>query len=176
MNSLRLKTKAQRLFSLAGVKINGKNPWDIQVHNDKVYQKVLTQGSLGLGESYMDEWWDCKKLDELFYRISKTDLGSKARSVNLLFDVIKARIMNLQSKERVFEVGEKHYDAGNDLYKGMLDKRMVYTCGYWKNAKTLNEAQEAKLDLVCKKIGLKKGMKVLDIGCGPNQPVVKALG
>ncbi|MBU4141897.1 cyclopropane fatty acyl phospholipid synthase, partial [Patescibacteria group bacterium] len=69
-------------------------------------------------------------------------------------------------KSRAFLIGEKHYDLGNALYQNMLDERMIYSCGYWKNAKTLNEAQEAKLDLVCRKIGLKEGMKVLDIGCG----------
>jgi cyclopropane-fatty-acyl-phospholipid synthase len=72
----------------------------------------------------------------------------------------------MQSVRKAFEVGEKHYDIGNDLYSRMLDKRMVYTCGYWKEAQNLDQAQEAKLDLVCRKIGLKPGQKVLDIGCG----------
>jgi cyclopropane-fatty-acyl-phospholipid synthase len=63
-------------------------------------------------------------------------------------------------------VGEEHYDMGNELYKAMLDKRLTYTCGYWKNAKNLDEAQEAKLDLVCRKLNLKPGQRILDIGCG----------
>ena len=75
-------------------------------------------------------------------------------------------LLNLQSKARSGASVEAHYDIGNDLYTRMLDPRMVYTCGYWKNAKTLAEAQEAKLDLVCRKVGLKPGMRVLDLGCG----------
>ena len=72
----------------------------------------------------------------------------------------------MQGKSRSYEVGKKHYDIGNDLYKNMLDKRMNYSCGYWKKAKNLDKAQEDKLELICKKMMLKKGMKVLDIGCG----------
>ena len=63
-------------------------------------------------------------------------------------------------------MGIKHYDLGNDLYQAMLDKRMVYTCGYWKNASNLDDAQEAKLDLVCRKIGAHQGMRILELGCG----------
>ena len=80
--------------------------------------------------------------------------------------MLKAKILNLQNKKRSSEVIDKHYDLGNNLFQNMLDKRMVYTCGYWNKAKNLDEAQEAKLDLICKKIGLKPGMKILDIGCG----------
>ncbi|MBT4257721.1 cyclopropane fatty acyl phospholipid synthase [archaeon] len=166
MGSSKLKQKTQEILNLAKVKLNGKNPWDIQVHNEKFYQRVLAEGSLGLGESYMDGWWDCEELDQLFYRISKADLANKVKGRHFILDYLKARIINLQKGKKAFEVGRKHYDIGNDLYRQMLDKRMVYTCGYWKNANNLDSAQEAKLDLVCKKIGLKKGMKVLDIGCG----------
>jgi cyclopropane-fatty-acyl-phospholipid synthase len=72
----------------------------------------------------------------------------------------------LQKPSRAFEVGQKHYDLGNDLFIAMLDKRLNYTCGYWKNATNLDEAQEAKLELVCKKINLQPGMAVLELGCG----------
>jgi len=160
------KAKIKELLAHADVKINGSRPWDIQVHNEKFYQRVLAQGSLGLGESYMDGWWDCKQIDQMIYRILRAQIQNKVSRFNFITTSLKARLFNLQSKSKAFVVGEHHYDAGNDLYKLMLDKRMTYTCGYWKNAKTLDEAQEAKLDLVCKKIGLKPGMTVLDIGCG----------
>lgn len=155
------------LFKEAGIKINGKNPYDPRIHDKRFYKRVLTQGSLGLGESYMDGWWDCEKLDEFFnkllsFRIEK----SVKKNLPFLFEILVSKIFNLQSKGRAFNIGKKHYDIGNDLFKSMLDKRMVYTCGYWKEAKTLNQAQEAKLDLVCQKLGLKPGQKVLDIGCG----------
>ena len=155
------------LLASADVRINGDRPWDIQVHNPKFYTRVLAQGSLGLGESYMDGWWSCKKLDEFYWRIMRAELSKKVGfSTQLTFVMLKAKLMNLQSKSRAYEVGKKHYDTGNELYQHMLDKRMVYTCAYWKQVSTLDKAQEAKLDLVCKKIGLKKGMKILDIGCG----------
>ncbi len=162
----KLKQTAKNIFDIAGININGNNPGDIQVHDDRFYQRVLAQGSLGLGESYMDGWWDCKKLDDFFYKVLKADLSRKVKVKAVLYDVLKAKVINMQSKARAFEVGEKHYDVGNELYRNMLDKRMVYTCGYWKNADNLDDAQKSKLDLTCKKLKLKPGMKVLDIGCG----------
>src|SRR3989344_4857673 len=160
------KDRIVKLLSYADVKINGPRPWDIKVHNEKLYSRVLLGGNLALGEAYMDGWWDCKRIDELINKVLRTGLKNKIKSLNLALHWLTDSVLNLQSKSKAFEVGEKHYDAGNDLYKLMLAKRMVYTCGYWKNAKTLDKAQEDKLDLVCKKIGLKEGQKILDIGCG----------
>jgi len=164
--SNQLKQKVQKILDLVDVKIDGNRPWDIKVHNSKFYRKVLASGSMGLGESYMDGWWDCDKLDQFFTKILEVKLDWSVKSLSLVWEGIKANALNLQSKARAFQVGEKHYDIGNDLYSLMLDKRLVYSCGYWKKAKNLDQAQEAKLDLVCRKIGLKKGDKVLDIGCG----------
>ncbi len=162
-----LEKTIEDLLALSGVEINGPNPWDIQVHNDDFYRRVLTQASLGLGESYMDAWWDCEELDQFFYRIIRADLEHKVRgNWKLLLQALGARVLNLQSKRRAFQIGERHYDLGNELFENMLDKRMVYSCAYWKNAKTLDEAQENKLDLICQKIVLKPGIRVLDIGCG----------
>src|SRR3989344_2330266 len=155
------------LLAKADIRINGDRPFDIQVHDERLYARVLAQGSLGFGEAYMDGWWDSVAFDETMARLLLAKLDEAVHvSPALLWHFIKARVLNLQSRQRAFEVGEQHYDLGNDLYEAMLDKRMVYTCGYWENAKTLDEAQEAKLDLVCRKIGLKKGERVLDIGCG----------
>jgi cyclopropane-fatty-acyl-phospholipid synthase len=163
----RLKKTAEELLSLAEVVIDGTKPWDMKVHNDDFYRRVLSQGSLGLGESYMDGWWDCEELDEFFYRIIRADLEHKVRlNWRLLLKALWARIYNLQSEARAFQIGERHYDLGNDLFENMLDKRLVYSCGYWRDARDLDEAQENKLDLICRKIGLKSGMKILDIGCG----------
>lgn len=75
-------------------------------------------------------------------------------------------VFNLQNRRRSRAVGERHYDLGNDLYAAMLGERLVYSCGYWRQADDLDQAQLAKLDLVCRKLQLKPGMKVLDIGCG----------
>ena len=162
----KLKQTTKNIFAIADISINENRPWDIQVHDNRFYQRVLAQGSLGLGESYMDGWWDCEKLDEFFYRVLKADLSKKVKVKGVLLGILKAKAINMQSKARAFEVGEKHYDMGNELYQHMLDKQMVYSCGYWKDADNLDDAQEAKLELTCKKLNLKPGMKVLDIGCG----------
>lgn len=156
----------KELLGQADIQINGDRPWDIQVHDERLYQRILAQGSLGFGESYMDGWWDCDQIDELISRIFSANLTRHLRPAKMVWPYLKAKLTNRQSKSRAFQVGEAHYDIGNDLYERMLDKRMVYTCAYWKDAGNLDEAQEAKLDLVCKKIGLKAGDRVLDIGCG----------
>ena len=167
MSYLKQKALAQKLLDLADIKINGKRPWDIQIKNEDVYSRVFKNGSVGLGEAYMDGWWDAKELDTFFYKLLAAKIDRQMIDNKwLLLQLAKEKVYNFQSKSRARIVGEKHYDLGNDLYKLMLDKRMVYTCAYWKNAKNLEQAQEAKLDLVCRKLGLKKGMKVLDIGFG----------
>ncbi len=115
----------------------------------------------------MDGWWDCETLDQFFYKILKAELYNRVRNLkNLVWDVLRARLANPQKKSRAYEIGKHHYDIGNDLYRYMLDKRMVYSCACWDKAETLDEAQEAKLDLICRKIGLKPGQRILDIGCG----------
>lgn len=156
------------LAAKAGVTVGGSAPSDITVHDDRFYDRVLSGGSLALGESYMDGWWDAPALDAFMARLISARLEKSIRpTLALLFSFIMARLRNPQSRSRAFQVGEEHYDLGNDLYEAMLDTRMVYTCGYWDaGAENLNEAQEAKLDLVCRKIGLTKGDRILDIGCG----------
>lgn len=163
----RFKHFVQEILSDAGIVINGLQPWDIQVMNEGLYQRVFKEGSLGLGESYMDGWWECGKLDEFFCKVLAVNPEEKIRkNWKLLLHHMRSIILNKGRKSRAFRVGEKHYDIGNELYRLMLDKRMAYSCGYWKNAKTLDEAQEAKLELICRKLNLQPGMKVLDIGCG----------
>jgi cyclopropane-fatty-acyl-phospholipid synthase len=155
------------LFSYADVKINSSRPWDMQVYNKDLYRRVLKNGSLGLGESYMDGWWDAKELDAFFYKTLRAKLDKKIPGGWIIvIGVLIQTIFNSQRLSKSFEVGERHYDIGNDLYENMLDKRMVYSCGYWKNTSSLDEAQEAKLDLICRKLQIEEGMKVLDIGCG----------
>lgn len=154
-----------KLLAFADIVPGGGRPWDILVHDDALYGRVLSQGSLGLGESYMQGLWDCQALDQFFYRLLGADLNHKIKyNFTLAAHYIKNRFFNLQKKNKAFDL--KHYDIGNKLYSKMLDTRLTYTCGYWEKASDLDAAQEAKLELVCQKIGLKPGMKVLDIGCG----------
>jgi len=158
------------LLEDTGITINGSNSYDPHIHNEETYGRILRGGSLGLGESYMDGWWDVERIDEFIDRILRAGFDRKVRSPQLLANIVWAYLANLQSKRRAFQVAEEHYDIGNDLYEKMLDKRMTYTCGYWSppagEAKTLDEAQEAKLDLICRKLGLKGGERILDVGCG----------
>lgn len=158
---------ANEMLSLAGVQINGERPFDIQVQDPRFYKRVLQHGSLGLGESYMDGWWDCERLDILFQRIVAAGLESKLpQHLKDLFSIATARVLNLQSKRRAWIVGEKHYNLGNDLFRAILDPYMQYSCGYWKDATTLEQAQKDKLKLICEKLQLESGMRLLDVGCG----------
>jgi cyclopropane-fatty-acyl-phospholipid synthase len=154
----------REMLAGAGVTVGGAAPWDIQVHDPRVFGRVLSDGILGVGESYVDGWWDCEALDQMIDRVTRARIDFGANWA-VLVHVAKARVLNLQAS-RAFEVGERHYDVGNDLYRAMLGPRMVYTCAYFRDADTLDAAQEAKLDLVCRKIGLRPGMRVLDLGCG----------
>jgi cyclopropane-fatty-acyl-phospholipid synthase len=139
-----MKNTVRRLLEHADIRLNGNRRWDLQVHEEAFYRRVVAGGSLALGETYMDGWWDCEALDEFFYRIFRADIPEKAHtSWPLLWQRLKAHLLNLQNKSRAYEVGEQHYDRGNDLFRRMLDKRMVYSCGYWKEADTLEEAQDA---------------------------------
>ncbi len=162
----RFRRTVEALLAEADVTLNGNRPWDIHVYNDRFYSRVLAEGSMGLGESYMDGWWDCEKLDEFFCRILRAHLDEKVKPLKMVFSSLFARVYNFQTPSRSFKVGETHYDIGNDLYARMLDKLMIYSCAYWKGAATLDEAQEKKLDLIARKLELKPGMKVVDIGCG----------
>jgi cyclopropane-fatty-acyl-phospholipid synthase len=155
------------ILAFAGIAINGSMPWDIHINDERFYERVMVDGSLGLGESYMDGWWDCDQVDEFFSRIMPMDPQKKIRNDwHLLSRSLFASLVNPGRKSRAFVIGEKHYDIGNDLFTKMLDKRMVYSCGYWEDALTLDEAQEKKLDLTCRKLGLDPGDRILDIGCG----------
>lgn len=128
-------------------------------------------GMYDLGESYMRGDWNTSDLFGLLFTVMTGDdrvpVTLKKFSPRLIASLIKDRLMNLQIGERAFEVAKRHYDLGNDLFSKMLDKSsMSYTCGYWRNARTLDEAQVNKVDLLCKKLKLQPGMRVLDIGCG----------
>jgi len=155
------------IMEASGVTINGDRKLDPQVHHPDLAKRVFAEGMIAMGESYMDGWWDCEALDEMITEAMKdrnhTRLWNKKKMV---VQILKARLYNFQKKSRAFEVGERHYDIGNDLFEKMLDPTMNYSCGYWKDATTLEQAQIAKMDLICKKAKLEKGMKVLDIGCG----------
>lgn len=155
-----------RLLARAGIRINGSRPWDIQVHEPRFYRRLLWQGTLGLGDSYVEGWWDVARLDSFFERLIRAQIDRGFFNLPRLINAVGAALRNAQDRMRARRVGAVHYDLSPRFYARMLDSRMVYTCGYWPGASTLDAAQEAKLELVCAKIGLAPGMRVLDIGCG----------
>jgi cyclopropane-fatty-acyl-phospholipid synthase len=157
----------EELLSAAGITINGSRACDIKVHNPALFKRILQEGSLGFGESYMDGWWDCERLDGLFTRILQAGVDERLpKNLSDIARIAYARLFNRQSRKRAWQVGKEHYDIGNDLFRAMLDPYMQYSCGYWKDAETLEQAQLAKLKMICEKLQLKPGMSLLDIGCG----------
>lgn len=163
---------AQDLLTPAGITLDGQNSWDPQIHDERVFDRLFADGVIAVGESYMDGWWDVADMPEMMARAMRSRQAHEIvmlKQLPLVFNILRNKVFNLQSKERAWQVGEQHYDIGNDLYGRMLDSRLTYSCGYWNGsppAADLDAAQEAKLDLICKKIGLKAGDRVLDIGCG----------
>jgi len=157
----------QRYLDMAGITLNGDKPYDMRIHNEEAYRRILRDGSIGLGETYMEGWWDCDRLDEFAYYMTKADVGGKFK-YNLKFKLkaLLPRLFNMQTLRLSRRVSDQHYDIDNELYEYMLGPTMSYTCAYWKNAKTLDEAQLNKLDLECRKLYLKPGETVLDLGCG----------
>lgn len=159
----------QQLFEHAGIRLNGDQPWDMKIHDQVFFQKMFSKWELGLGESYMDGDWDCDQLDEFFFRVTSHDLEQTVvgpAKIRFFLEILRQKFFNLQTRERVFQVGEQHYDIGNDLFESMLDSHLMYSCGYWEHATNLEEAQLHKLDLICRKLELKPGERLLDIGCG----------
>ena len=159
----------EHLLALAGVHVNGPERWDVQVHDARMYRRAMRQGTLGLGESYMDGDWDCDALDELFARLMRVDVDREVLGLTRwrgLAQVLRHRWLNLQSQTRAFKVGQHHYDAGNDMFERMLDSRLIYSCAYWEYAQDLEQAQADKLEMICRKLDLQPGMSLLDVGCG----------
>ena len=161
------KTYVTEMAGIAGIQIGGDRPWDIQVHNEKFYERTLQDQSLGFGESYMEGWWDSQAVDQCIYHLLKANIEANFHpTFDFYWTYLKAKLFNRQDRSGSMDVIHRHYQLGNDLYVDMLGPSMAYSCGYWKNAKNLDEAQFAKFDLIARKLGMKPGMTVLDIGCG----------
>lgn len=161
-----LRERFARLLARAGVALDGGRPCDVRVCDERLFRRVALQGTLGLGEAYVDGWWECERLDELAARLLGADVDRSLASLAGAWSEIAARLVRLPRLARDLETGPRHQDVGNDLFCAMLGARRVATCGYWKDAHTLDEAQEAALDLICRKLQLKPGMRVLDLNCG----------
>ncbi|MGH8535330.1 MAG: cyclopropane fatty acyl phospholipid synthase [Gammaproteobacteria bacterium] len=145
------------------VRINGNRPHDIRVHHRRFYRRVLWNYSLGIGEGYMDGDWSCEDLEGMLTRCLQ--MVTTSQNVSIVSG-LQHTLFNMQTILKSRRSAERHYDIGNDLYEAMLDPYMQYSCGYWKDAATLEDAQLAKMDLICRKLRLERGIKVLDVGCG----------
>ncbi|WP_029041017.1 cyclopropane fatty acyl phospholipid synthase [Cucumibacter marinus] len=162
----RAETLITELLNQCDIAVGGPSPWDVHIHDERLFDRVMLQGTLGLGEAYMDGWWDAEALDQALFRLIDHDVRNRIKiDLGLMLSLVRGRLLNLQRLNKD-EVGRKHYDLGNDLFEAMLDPLMIYSCGYWREADDLAGAQRAKLDLICRKAGLKPGDRVLDIGCG----------
>lgn len=155
------------IFASAGIEVNGSRPWDLRVHDARFFPRVLAGGSLGFGESYMDGWWDCEALDEMCCKAIRSQ-AAEVRSFNLraVLSVAASRLFNPQSRRRARQVGKVHYDLGNEFFEAMLDPSLQYSCAYFRDTDDLADAQRLKMELICRKLGLAPGMRLLDIGCG----------
>ena len=166
MTSAAARKRVESLLDGTGVHIDGDLPSDMQVRDGRLYARAIAHGSLGLGEAYMDGWWEADNLDEFLYRLLRARIDEQIGNLEDTALYLRSTLLNLQRGRRAFEVGKAHYDLGNDLFRAMLGKRLVYSCAYWRNADNLDDAQLAKLELICRKLQLQPGMRVLDIGCG----------
>jgi cyclopropane-fatty-acyl-phospholipid synthase len=161
------KQVVSKVLGWAGIELDGSRPYDIKVRDERLYDRLLREKDLGFGESYMDGWWDAERLDILAEKIIGAEIHIRLKqNPRVLLSTICCLLFNLQTKQKAKKVAQEHYDLGNNLYELMLDKNLSYSCGYWKFAKDLDEAQEHKLEMICQKLQLKPGMKLLDIGCG----------
>ena len=161
-----LRYKCEELLRHADINVSGARPWDVKIYNENFCNRIFSEGSLALGEGYMDGWWDVESVDEFICKILSSDISNKIKPYKLLALSIQAKLTNLQNLSRAVQVADSHYNLGNRIFEIMLDKRLTYTCGYWRDAADLDAAQEAKLDLVCRKLHLEEGQHILDIGCG----------
>lgn len=165
-------TVLRSLLNRADIQVLGERPWDLQVHDPGLYGDLLRRGSLALGEGYVNSRWDCQDLDGFFTRLLNLDLGAAAQGLTRLARLratligVRERWSNRQTRRRAFQVGQRHYDIDPRVYAAMLDQRRIYSCGYWRQADSLEQAQEDKLRLICEKLELQPGQRLLDIGCG----------
>ncbi|MFC6211840.1 MULTISPECIES: cyclopropane fatty acyl phospholipid synthase [Rahnella] len=157
----------KNLLQKADIQIEGIRPWDIRIRHHGFFKRIMLQGLLGLGESYMDGWWECDRLDIFIYKFlaHKLDEAVPGYYSDIMMG-LSGKILSRKSDDCGCSALEKEYGIGYDVFAHMLDPYMQFSCGYWRAGATLAEAQEAKLKMVCEKLQLAPGMRVLDIGCG----------
>src|SRR5690606_335845 len=161
-------SQMEALLKEADITINGSRPWDPQINDERRFWPRLSgQGTLGLGAAYMAGLWDVAHAAGIFNRVLSSNVPEAVKPTpNLIWQMVQARLFNMQDIARSRRVANMHYNQ-TEAYRASLDQRMTGSCGYWPEGVTnVDQAQEAKLDLVCRKIGVQPGQLVWDIGCG----------
>ncbi len=169
LTKLGAKALVTEVFGLADIKLDGGRPWDIQVHDERFFSRVLADGTLGFGETYVEGWWDCSWADEMFFRAIQAKLDERAPiNFRSILAYGTALLLNLQDRRRSRAVGIHHYDLGNDFFESFPGESLQYSCAYFKDNDDLDVAQRQKRCrfLICRKPDLRPGMRLLDIGCG----------
>jgi len=151
----------------AGVTVNGPNPWDIRVLDNRLFRRVVGTRELGFGDSYVEGWWECDRIDELVTRILRTGIKRiLPPGISGLTLAARSVITNTQGSERAGDNATAHYGQHDALLRLILGEPLVYSCADWRDATDLADAQHAKIDRLASKLQLRPGMRVLDIGCG----------
>lgn len=151
----------------AEIEVGGSRPWDIKIHDRRFFRRVVLEGSLGLGDSYLEGWWDCDDLGTFFHRlIAARSQDQRTTGIPGFVHNLRRKLFNLQGKRRAKQVVNSHYDLPTALFETMLGPSMTYSCAYWQGTVSLEQAQENKLDLICRKLGVAPGDRILELGCG----------
>src|SRR5258706_13959218 len=121
---LNSKKAVAELFARAEIELNGPNPWDPRIRDDRFYSQIIANGALGLGESCMDGDWDCAALDQFFDRvISKGLSGKVGLTISLALLRLQSRLLNRQSVSRAKVAADVHYDLPIDIFEATFDTR-----------------------------------------------------
>lgn len=141
----------------------------LRVHRERFFARVLGEGNLGLGESVMDgdvtvergEMW------QFLTALVRNRVDRKIRGDwRAVLAVLRVQAANLLRRHQWRQV-QQHYDLGDDLFESFLDSTMTYSCGYARTPDdSLEDMQHQKLDRICRKLDLRTGDRLLDIGCG----------
>lgn len=150
----------------------------IVVHDPRFYRRTVLASTLGLADAYANRDFETPDLETLLTLLAAhaRNAREKAFAEDRLPPMqhplawwlqVLCRSTDQQSPRRSKRVGRNHYDLSVSMYERMLGPSMAYSCGYWnEDARNLDEAQFNKYELLCRKLGLKRGMRILEIGCG----------
>lgn len=159
------------ILESAGIQANGTETWDPRINDQRFWNRVAMDGMLGLGDSYVDRWWDSDDIPEFFNRaIRGRLLVWTSRSHHAILKRIRDWAFNPQNPRRAVANVKAHYTERDELVLGMLGPWNAYSCAFFEDpehpAEGLAVAEARKLELICRKLSLNSSDRFLDIGCG----------